>query len=390
MIRNLLLWQVCIAFNVALSSNLFSQQISNLNPIISILEGEPFYLHEIIEGQELSQIAVAYGVEVSQILKANSSLEKGFEIGERIKIPYSDRSLEAFAAQGAMRLEDTHVAVPTIIFDEAFIKSDRSNAQPSKDSIKAIPTPLQEAVNLFEQNQSVASDNQTAPNGQLASSDLLELSNRIKESLTTLELMKKALDAGPTEVPAIQFSQNEEHDFVIDFLEQFFIQRFRSDSSINEFYLKEFFSANINPNGVIVSLKDERTETNANTRKLNVEEIAGLTLNSYPNLEQKSAITPIGLIAEIDVHHYRLKVKRKNIMVYRGAFYADHLQKDHKHYEMIMNRANELERRGKCTAIIWDGFIYTARYTRMEYNPFGKLTDIIDERRIQEIVALKF
>lgn len=61
---------------ILISSILFSayseaQEINNINPVIKIFVGEPFYIHEVLEGQTLEAIASAYNANLEAIKKEN-------------------------------------------------------------------------------------------------------------------------------------------------------------------------------------------------------------------------------------------------------------------------------------------------------------------------------
>lgn len=432
-----------VAIFWASHQSVFSQTISNVNPTINLLDGGAYYIHEVLEGQEIEAIAAAYFAEIPEIIKANPEIRTGLKVGMKLKIPFTDESLAMMSQKEISTSILTEVqpkkieqkpnrvpATPVLpqkqtpkpanqspmqeavsLLDEAMNKPAETTEIESKTEV--IQPPMEEfPVETVEENvkeelqvsedkivvpETVTKDEileEESPKAEepktLSQPELSDLSERIKESLSTLEMMKKALEVGPTGVPVVELADDADHYFAMDFLEDHLKERFDSDSSMLEFYIKEYFTARIDPNGVIVSLRDERTETNANTQDLNIEEVADLTLYSYPNVQNKLAETALGLNADVKVYQYQLKIKKNGIKVYKESVNAEDLKKDHIHYEMIMEEAAKQGKLGKCEVIIWDGFIYTARYKRVEYNPFAEMTDVIDERRIQRIVKMKF
>jgi hypothetical protein len=230
------------------------------------------------------------------------------------------------------------------------------------------------------------------PDGQSLEekAELADLSESIRESLSTLEKMKKAL-AGESidEVPTTYVPTGDEN-YALDFLKEKLNERLASDSGLNEFYLKEYFMANVDPKGVIVSIRDERTITNQNTQDLEIQDVAGLMLEGYPKLNDKSGEAAIGLNADVSVYHYKLKIKKKKIRMYNDAMFVEFMDEENPHFDLIMNEAQKRDQRGKCQVVIADGTMNTARYSKVEYNPFAKQKNIIDEEKVLRLVALTF
>lgn len=220
--------------------------------------------------------------------------------------------------------------------------------------------------------------------------ELADLTESIRESLSTLEKMKKALAGEAIEEAAIDSDRMGEEQYALDFLKEKLNERLVIDSGLHEFYLKEYFMAQVDPNGVIISLRDERTITNQNTQDLVIQDVAGLKLRNYQKLDEKTGETAIGLNADVTIYHYELKVKKKKIRIYNDDMFVEYLDKDHPHYEMIRAKAEELDEKGKCDVVIADGTLGTARYGKVEYNPFGEQKDVIDEEEVLRLISIEF
>jgi hypothetical protein len=420
----------------------FAQSISNVNPTINLLDGGAYYIHEVLDGQEIEAISASYYCEISEIVKSNPEIKLGLKAGMKLKIPYSDESLEAMsksAVSGSVLGDVTPKAIEskpartpatpilpqkkqTIIpkpqtpmqeavalldgFDEPTPEAPVAKVEPPKEEVKEIAKPA-----LKEEKPEVAVEEKPEPKPVPAPKieapklvvevdeieeeeqpeDLVDLGKSIRESLSTLEKMKKALSGEPVEEEVVT-PRNLDGDevFAINFLQDRLDERLAQDSSIKQFYLKEYFMARVDPAGQIISLRDERTITNKNTQDLVIEDVAGLYLKSYPQLSNKTAETAIGLNANVQVFHYMLKVKKNKIRVYKEQMYVEHLPKEHPHYAMIMTEAKIRDQFGKCEVLLVDGTLSTARYQQFEYNPFAELNTLIDEEKVLEIVSMKF
>jgi hypothetical protein len=118
--------------------------------------------------------------------------------------------------------------------------------------------------------------------------------------------------------------------------------------------------------------------------------VAGLMLEGYPKLNDKSGEAAIGLNADVSVYHYKLKIKKKKIRMYNDAMFVEFMDEENPHFDLIMNEAQKRDQRGKCQVVIADGTMNTARYSKVEYNPFAKQKNIIDEEKVLRLVALTF
>jgi glycine cleavage system protein P-like pyridoxal-binding family len=85
--------RIVLLFSFLLTSiGAFAQEIDNINPLIKIIAGEAFYVHEVKQGQDLDEIARAYAARVSDIEAENPSLTYPLIVGINIRIPYTDES----------------------------------------------------------------------------------------------------------------------------------------------------------------------------------------------------------------------------------------------------------------------------------------------------------
>ncbi len=84
--------------------------------IIEIVQGQPFYIHLIIEGQTLETIAQAYNVTVQDIFQANAWLQAPVLKGQIIKIPTKSQAQVAKPVQQlatpAESMPDAYVVKP--------------------------------------------------------------------------------------------------------------------------------------------------------------------------------------------------------------------------------------------------------------------------------------
>ena len=79
---------------------LFAQEIKNLNPVIKIVAGEPFYIHEVRKGQSLESIARAYASTVVAIEEENPALTDPLILGINIRHSIHGRICRSHDASG--------------------------------------------------------------------------------------------------------------------------------------------------------------------------------------------------------------------------------------------------------------------------------------------------
>ena len=125
-------------------------QVSNINPAINIINGKIFYVHHVLEGQEIEKIAAAYYSEIPPIVEANPSIRTGLKVGMKLKIPISDASLEPLS----------QVKIPDISEEVQEEEPRRMESQPIEPVRLTSPevvvpkknkSPMQEAIALLEE-----------------------------------------------------------------------------------------------------------------------------------------------------------------------------------------------------------------------------------------------
>lgn len=126
-------------------------QVSNVNASIKIVGGEAFYIHTILDGQTLQQIATAYFTQTTEIVKYNVKQSDPLIVGVKLKIPYSDESLESMSKMDTPIRKPASKPVPV-----------RAESPPPVEKIEkqeevmeeAQPTPIEEAISLIEEPES--------------------------------------------------------------------------------------------------------------------------------------------------------------------------------------------------------------------------------------------
>ena len=66
---------------------------SNTNSIgMETINGKPFVVHKVDQGETLYSISRRYGVTVDQVLEHNPTADAGLEIDQILKVPYTPRA----------------------------------------------------------------------------------------------------------------------------------------------------------------------------------------------------------------------------------------------------------------------------------------------------------
>lgn len=411
-----------------------AQQITNVNATISIINGEPFYIHQVLEGQTIEAIAAAYYVEEKAIGQANTGIIAGIKPGIELKIPYTDASSEALSRQSSQVrpsqekiIKRTESQEPKPVVTKPAPKPTQvtplQEAVTLLDEEKPAPEPLEEVVVQEELPEEAAepeaaamepvaepefveaqasepkepeptvTDPDTAEQPELIM-DLDQLSREISESLQSLQEIKKVLEtpegeeAGSVEPEPVDMATAR---FVNPFLDSYMHQFFDTAKVDSIFHLREYFFATVDRYGRITALEDERTVTNENTSYLNMDAMEGLVLDAY-EIPEDNASEQVALGIEIDVQRYtyKLKVKRKKVRVYESALYVQYLPKDHPHTHAILEKAREMGERGKCQVVLLDGVKRVSTFKRFEYNPFGERAHTLIAHPVMRIEQMNF
>ena len=382
-------------------------QVFNVNSKIKIIGGEAFYVHSVLGGQTLQTIANAYFTEVSLIEKHNFGQSDPLVSAVKLKIPYSDESLEAMSKKAKNVAPKT---VPTYVkVDTASKAPSKESKQPDKSTQKTSPTeqqsPMEEAIGLFKDPEPVSIDpvekntkvekekiepkavvslpepepisnvveETSLDDPEKALSDLENLSKNINESLESLAKIQEALEpskvnpkTGELIVPVSEVLPKNSI-LASTLLERQVVNYFDTSSS-NSFKLKEFFITEVNSDARITSLKDERTLTNQNTNYLILSDLKGLSVDSLDRLEQKMAM---GFVVDIVRYKYKVKIKKNKVRLYQTQGYVEHFPKENQHAQLIMEAAKNAGIKGKGEVVIMDGYKEVSSFQAFEYNPFG-------------------
>lgn len=344
-------------FIITLGSFVCQAQIENINSSIKVIGTDAFYLHEVLDGQEIEMISEAYGASIESILASNPKIRTGLESGMILKIPFSASSAE------------------------------RMSQIPAPDTARA-NRPLEEAVKIL---QDEAIKQQIAETKSKASStddeeglaQLAALSQSISEGISALTELKEVIEETPTEEEAEESDTEfwdtdyteEARGGIGDFLDDFGYLMLEDNDSISDLQLKEYFIVRLNENGQITNVKDERTYTNANSKFLEPKQMKGhLILENEDILHNK--ILPLGLHFQATRFSYSLKVKKDRIRVLNEPLFVEHFEDGNPHNHMLRIYADDHSLKGKCEAVIVETKRFVSFHNAFEYNPFG-LTDTL-------------
>lgn len=370
MIRVLFIFLVSVAF----SAYAEAQEVNNINPVIKIVVGEPFYIHEVLEGQTLEAIASAYNANIESIKKENPALTDPLITRINIRIPYTDES-------AAKMME---VAAEMGLAETIGTKTKRSD--------KKSKAPLEEAVELLEKEEEPKP--KTNPDlNEVQLSLLSELSKTLEEGLNDLEVLYEEIDEKPVlDKDGFQKDElriadskegfeikNEPISGVID--DHLALFKKEEDKSL---ILKEYFLLRINPDGVVTNVRDERSETNQNTNLLDMNELKGRFIADSSE-SFKGMIIPIGINAEVNRISFEVKVKKGKVKIIDKTFPSDFEASRTEFIELIINSKPVETLRGKFKVTILDGETFISIHDKFEYNPFGIISATMDDKKFLEL-----
>src|SRR5689334_15362427 len=81
-----------IKFLILVSVSFFNPEVKLDSIGMETINGKPFVVHKVEQGETLYSISKRYGVTVDQILEHNSTADAGLEIDQILKIPYTPRA----------------------------------------------------------------------------------------------------------------------------------------------------------------------------------------------------------------------------------------------------------------------------------------------------------
>lgn len=354
--------------------------ITNVNSSIRIIGGEAFYLHQVLEGQEVEDIAAAYYTQVSDILRANPQIRTGLVPGMELKIPCSDASVE-FMSSGASPapMPQTEQSSLAEAMNILALESPPAQPQPEPrpDSLPELEE-LSKAVNESIENLNKIRESLEqipVPAGEDTAAQTQVAAPEAERVDTLLEQPAPPMIPTPAEVqeipaPATATESHRTSGSVSGLLDQYQLRFFEEHPADSVFYMSEYFFVTVDARGRILSVQDERTVTNKNTRWLDPAELNGLMLDNSGATRQGEKLA-LGLEVRLKRHDYEVRIKRKKVRLYRYPMYVEYFPKDHPHGIAILKAAEEAGRRGKQQVTVYDGLKEIGLYRPFEYNPFG-------------------
>jgi len=394
-------------------------------------------VHTVLEGQSLAQIAEAYFTDQSAIEKENAGQSDPLVVGIKLRIPYSDESLEAMSK----RAKYVTPKVNPVYVKEGDSTQKRTTPIPYSKPVptekkKEQPTPIEEVIDLMKEPEQVAvvekkseplmkeeepealpslpepepepepevvsvtkpeeKTDSLAGDSEKALADLEELSRNINQSLENLAKIKESLEPAKIDPKTGELLEVKPEPELEELpgttlnMSQILNQQatnFFDTATNNHFLLKEFFIAEVNGHGQITRLKDERTVTNQNSNYLNIADLRGVRIESLSSGMQKLSL---GLITDIQQYKYKVKVKKNKVRLYQTQGFVEHFPKDHQHAQLILDAANNAGVKGKGSVVIMEGYKEVASYKPFEYNPFGTKDKTIMKEGISRIEQLDF
>jgi len=388
---------------------LHSQEIKNLNPVIKIVAGEPFYVHEVRKGQTLDNIARAYASNVVAIEEENPALTDPLILGINIRIPYTDESA-ARMMQVAEEMELVESSAERIAREQRrqenakkvaahLIESKLAKRPDSKgiDSTQVVE-PLLERIEEDKPQEGIPDEGATSEEMAL----LKELTDSVSESLVELEEVKEEIEDTPyldrdglpkreplkLKEPAVKVEPKGTS--LVDLIDEV-TKGFEDGDSLSylrSLFMREYFLVRVNPAGVITNVRDERTLTNANTRVLGLEDLKGRYLSE--NAEEFALqIVPVGLNVHLDRRKYPVKVKNGKVKPLSPFITEDALDSEGEHFTFISGDAKLEGLKGKYVIELVEGDHYLSIHDQFEYNPFGVTLEEVAKAKVMTIVSIE-
>lgn len=388
---------------------LFAQEIKNLNPVIKIVAGEPFYIHEVRKGQSLESIARAYASNVVAIEEENPALTDPLILGINIRIPYTDES--------AARMMQVAEEMELIESSEARnAREQRRQEMAKKEAARLIeskmakrPDPNGEAsaqadALISEETGGQQAQEDTPVEGPTTEEMALlkELTDSVSESLVELEEVKEEIEDTPyldkdglpkrepfkLKEPTVKVEPKGTS--LVDLIDEVTkgFEEGDSLSYLRSLFMREYFLVRVNPEGVITNVRDERTLTNANTRVLRIDDLKGRYLSE--NMEEFALqIVPVGLNVHLDRRKYPVKVKKGKVKPLSPSITEDALDPGGEHFAFISKDAKLKDLKGKFVIEMVEGDHYLSIHDQFEYNPFGVTLEEVAKEKVITIVSIE-
>ncbi|MEZ4720697.1 MAG: hypothetical protein R2813_02345 [Flavobacteriales bacterium] len=134
-----------ISWIILASPSLVEAQVKNVNPAVKFIDGDIYYLHTVLKGQTIDAIASAYYSNSKDIRFANPGIEEPLKPDLRIRIPYTDASLEALSSNAPVDRQYTEPLDQT--WESA---PPTEQAEEPMGLVMENQTPLEEAISLNE------------------------------------------------------------------------------------------------------------------------------------------------------------------------------------------------------------------------------------------------
>lgn len=402
-----------VLFALLVPTVLFSQEIKNINPVIKIVAGEPFYVHEVLKGQKLDDIARAYASNVVAIQKENPSLTDPLILGINIRIPYTDASAARMVevAEEMELVETSEARLARENKRQAKAKEEARNLIESKLAKRpeavAQDAPVKETTEGVVAEVVAEEEPEGEPEGEpeITTEELAllkELTDSVSESLEELEVVKEEIedtpyldkDGLPKREPLRLKEPTEKVEAkgtsLVDLITEV-TQGFQDGDSLsylNNLFMREYFLVRVNPKGIITNVRDERTLTNANTRVLQAEDLKGRYL--VDNSDQFALqIVPVGLNVHLERHRYPVKVKNGKLKPLKPGITEDALSEEGNHFAFISASPVIDGLKGKFVIELVEGDHYLSIHDQFEYNPFGVTLQEVAKGDILTIVDVK-
>lgn len=382
-----------------------------VNRTIKVIGGEPFYIHTVEQGQTLSAIAAAYYSDINSIKQANPGCAETPAEATKLKIPYSDASGDALS-----KPQTIQVYAASTSYAKAESEMPEIAPQPKNEENQVPITeptsiePLEEAAQLLEmeanqqaapapviaETTSVAAIEEPTPvsaaETQALLGDLSLLSESINQSMANLAKMKETLLVNPDQVQRDQqlLADTTKGELLSKFIEQSSMTFFQENSAASNYYIKEYFFTRILSNGLIAGVEDGRTTMNKNTYLIDMDQLIGKRIDGREKLAAEPSKIALSIDARTDRHTYEVKVKSKKVRVYRTPFFVEYFAPDDTHGQAILNEAKRLDKKGKATVELRDGYQRISLMEPFEFNPFGQEKTPLFEQNFTTVSSLTF
>ncbi|NOZ47309.1 MAG: hypothetical protein GXO79_11095 [Chlorobi bacterium] len=165
-------------------------------------------------------------------------------------------------------------------------------------------------------------------------------------------------------------------------------------SGLKEFIVKEYFFFNIDTLGNIVTIEDQRTEFNKNTKIFKTKDIDSLKVMHFAPVRlnnRKSYVkAAIGIEINMEQTKYEYRLQKNKIRVYKTPLYVEYVEPGDKDYKIISDALAKYSKiTNKFYITIIKGSFSIKEYSQKEYNPFDKSKSILLEDDILKITNIR-